>query len=53
MDKYYLEIKSLIENYEINHKVRALQDNSEKLLMNWHIGRLLIEAQGGTTMSLT
>ena len=48
MDKYYLEIKSLIENYEINHKVRALQDNSEKLLMNWHIGRLLIEAQGGT-----
>ena len=46
MDKYYLEIKELIESYEINHKVRTLQDNSEKLLMNWHIGRLLIEAQG-------
>lgn len=47
MDKYYLEIKNLIENYEINHQVRTFQDNSEKLVMNWHIGRLLIEAQGG------
>lgn len=47
MNKYYLEIKELIESYEINHRVRALQDNSEKLLMNWNIGRLLIEAQGG------
>ena len=48
MDKYYLEIKELIESYEINHKVRTLQDNSEKLLMNWNIGCLLIEAQGGS-----
>lgn len=47
MDKYYLEIKKLIESYEINNRVRALQDNSEKLGMNWNIGRLLIEAQGG------
>ena len=47
MNKYYLEIKELIESYEINHRVRALQDNSEKLLMNWNIGRLLVEAQGG------
>ena len=44
---YYNEIKNLIESYEINHKVHALQDNSEKLLMNWNIGRLLVEAQGG------
>ena len=47
MNNYYLEIKELIENYEINHRVRTLQDNSEKLLMNWNIGRLLVEAQGG------
>ena len=39
MDKYYLEIKSLIENYEVNRKVRYMQDNHERLLMNWHIGR--------------
>ena len=44
---YYNEIKTLIESYEINHKVRVLQDNSEKLQMNWNIGRLLVEAQGG------
>ena len=25
---YYHEIKNLIENYEINHRVRTLQDNS-------------------------
>ena len=42
---YYNEIKTLIETYEVNHKVRALQDNSEKLLMNWNIGRLLAKAQ--------
>ena len=45
---YYHEIKNLIENYEINHRVRTLQDNSEKLQMNWDIGRLLVEAQGGS-----
>ena len=46
-EKYYIEIKKLIENYEVNHRVRNLQDNSEKLRTNWNIGRLLIEAQGG------
>ncbi len=51
--EYYNQIKNLIESYEVNQKVRFIQDNYEKLQMNWHIGRLLIEAQGGTTMSLT
>ena len=45
---YYHEIKDLIEKYEVNHLVRALQDNTEKLQMNWNIGRLLVEAQGGS-----
>ena len=49
MDEYYLKIKTLIETYEVNHRVRALQDNSEKLQMNWHIGRLLVKAQGGSS----
>lgn len=44
---YYNEIKNIIETYEVNHKVRTLQDNSEKLQMKWNIGRLLVEAQGG------
>ncbi len=46
-NKYYNQIKNLIENYEINRKVRYMQDNHERLLMNWHIGKLLVEAQSG------
>ena len=45
--KYYNQIKELIENYEVNSKVRYIQDNHEKLLTNWTIGKLLVEAQGG------
>ena len=45
--EYYNQIKDLIESYEINYKVRTLQDNSKKLQMNWNVGRLLVEAQGG------
>ena len=45
--KYYNQIKKLIETYEVNSKVRYMQDNHEKLLTNWTIGKLLVEAQGG------
>ena len=48
MNEYYLKIKTLIETYEVNHKARALQDNSEKLKTNWEIGKLLTEAQNGS-----
>ena len=44
---YYNEIKNLIEEREINKKVRALKDNREDLLARWNIGKLLVEAQGG------
>ena len=45
--EYYKQIKELIETYEVNSKVRYMQDNHEKLLTNWKIGKLLVEAQGG------
>ena len=45
--KYYNQIKELIETYEVNSKVRYIEDNHEKLLTNWTIGKLLVEAQGG------
>ena len=45
-EKYYLEIKNVIENYEVNNRIRTLQDNSEKLKTNWQIGKLLVEVQG-------
>ena len=46
-NKYYSQIKNLIEDYEVNRKVRYMQDNHERLLMNWNIGKLLVEAQSG------
>ena len=46
-NKYYNQIKELIENYEVNSKVRYIEDNHEKLLTNWSIGKLLMEAQSG------
>ena len=42
---YYKEITNLIENYEVNTRVRAMQDNHDKLMTNWKIGKLLVEAQ--------
>ena len=45
--EYYKQIKELIETYEVNSKVRYIQDNHEKLLTNWKIGKILVEAQGG------
>ena len=41
--EYYKQIQELIETYEVNSKVRY----NEKLLTNWTIGKLLVEAQGG------
>ena len=42
--EYYKELKSLIENYEVNTRVRVMQDNYDKLMTNWQIGKLLVEA---------
>ena len=43
---YYKEVESLIKKNEINKGVRVLQDNSETLYTYWHIGKLIVEAQG-------
>lgn len=44
---YFDEIINIIENKEINEKVRRLQSNSDTLKSYYNIGKLLIEAQGG------
>lgn len=44
---YYKKIENLIEQKEINKKVRELKDNSETLMTYWNIGKLLVQAQGG------
>jgi len=47
VNNYYNEINELIKNHEVNKKVREYKDNSETLMTNWNIGRLIVEAQGG------
>lgn len=44
---YFNKIKNLIENKEINDRVRDLEENKETVKTYYEIGRLLIEAQGG------
>ena len=44
---YFNEIKSIIENTEVNKKVREYKNNYEDLMAKWNIGKLLVEAQGG------
>ena len=44
---YYKEIKNLIEEKEVNDKVRYLESNKETIKTYYEIGRLLIKAQGG------
>ena len=44
---YFYKIKDLIDHYEVSSKVRVMQDNRDRLRMNWQVGKLLVEAQGG------
>ncbi len=44
---YFDKIKNIIEEKEVNDKVRYLESNKETIKTYFEIGRLLIEAQGG------
>jgi len=50
-EKYYKEITTIIEDIEVNTKVRQFQDNTEKLQAYWTIGKLIVEAQSGVKKS--
>lgn len=43
---YYKEIKNLIEEKEVNDKVRYLESNKETIKTYYEIVRLLIKTQG-------
>lgn len=45
---YYNEIETYIEKNEFRKKVRILEENQSTLENYWNIGRLLVEAQGGS-----
>ncbi len=44
---YFDKIKNIIEEKEVNDKVRYLENNKETINTYFEIGKLLIEAQGG------
>ena len=46
-EKHYKTIVNLIEEHEVNRKVRELKDNHETLNLYWTIGKEIVEAQGG------
>jgi predicted nuclease of restriction endonuclease-like (RecB) superfamily len=48
-DKYYVEIEHIIKKNEINKTRRILEDNYDTLTNYWNIGRLIVEAQGGSS----
>ena len=48
-EQYYEEIEHLIKKNEINKKVRRLEEENELVTTYWEIGRILVEAQGGTS----
>ena len=49
MKNYYNEINILIEELEVNKKIRELKDNSDTLRTYWEIGKNIVDAQGGLT----
>lgn len=44
--QYFKEIETFIKKNEVSKKARILEENQSTLENYWHIGRLLIEAQG-------
>ena len=46
--EYYAEIEHLIKRNEINKKVRKIEENYSLVATYWHIGEIIVEAQGGS-----
>ena len=47
--QYYEEIEYLIKKNEISKRVRKLEENYSLVETYWHIGKIIVEAQGGST----
>ena len=46
--QYYEEIEYLIKKNEISKRVRKLEDTHDTVITYWNVGRLIVEAQGGS-----
>ena len=47
--QYYEEIEHLIKRNEVSKRVRKLEENYSLVETYWHIGKIIVEAQGGST----
>ena len=46
--QYYEEIEHLIKHNEISKRVRKLEENRSLVETYWQIGKIIVEAQGGS-----
>ena len=46
--QYYEEIEHLIKKHEVSKRVRRLESNNDLVTTYWNVGRLIVEAQGGS-----
>lgn len=44
---YFNEVDIYAKKYEVNKKYQDITSNREEIETKWHIGRLIVEAQGG------
>ena len=48
-EKYYEEIEHLIKKNEISKRVRTIEANNDLVITYWNVGKLIVEAQGGSS----
>ena len=44
---YYNAVENIIKKNEVNKKARIIEENYETVNSYWHIGKIIVEAQGG------
>ena len=47
-EQYYEEIEHLIKKHEVSKGVRRLEANNDLVTTYWQIGKIIVEAQGGS-----
>lgn len=47
-ERYYEEIEHLIKKHEVSKRVRRLEANNDLVTTYWQIGKIIVEAQGGS-----
>lgn len=48
-EKYYLEIEHFIKRNEVHKRAMKLEEENSLVLTYWNVGRLIVEAQGGSS----